>query len=373
MERRGFIGKFAKVIAGAALSAEEMINEAKRDSISRARLPRIIKVTDETVFKNGGVVSAVLHKMISAAINEIFQDITEEELLATLFPGISSESKIGVKIYDIAGFPSHFPGLAETVIDALKTFTRSDTELTGQNFVIWKRGGFADFDFKSNQDAESDYILSNGASEIESDDSPIEVGDYTLTPFPILSKVCQFQVMLVSASGDISGVRPCQKGYLSCFKREGHPDYPEGLDWRECGKAFETVGYPLSMKFRLYILDRLVDENTLYFCTEGILIDNLFPGEGTAKNPQMTEIVQILNPSVEEVNVKSIRRIGEDIIIEWNDQDYNDEYQVYRSAETNFVPAKNLLIGITKKHRFTDYGASHIKEKYYIITRRWGF
>jgi len=222
-------------------------------------------------------------------------------------------------------------------------------------------------------DGEKDLILSDGGFENEEEETPIEVSDYSLTTYPALSKVCQFQVMLVSESGDISGVRPCQKGYLNCFRREGHRDYPAGLDWRESGKAFETVGYPLSMKFRLYILDRLNDENTIYACTEGILIDNLFSGEGTPENPQMTEIVQIVNPSVEIVDIRRIRRIGEDIVIEWEDRDYDDQYQVYRSTEPDLVPTKNLLIGVTMKHRFTDYGASHMKDKYYIITRRWGF
>lgn len=373
MERRGFIGKFGKVVAGAVLSADYLMDEERRKSMPR-HLPIVVKVHDETILREGNIIPGTLEAMFKAGLKAIYPDISEDDFLPTLFPGMMRDEIIGLKIYGIPELPKHIGALLTSLVNSIKSFPHEDMNLERENIIAWAGGKISFQEIGINEDECSNFSLRSGEEdEIDPEtEYPLELEGFELIPYPLLTRLCRYQIGVVCSMEDLKEKHSCRDNYLSCFRREGFPDWPKGADARESGKAYESVCYPLGMKFRLHILDRIMVNNTMIICSDGALIDGLFPDEGSPKVDLPLKLVKIENPSAPLISDLSLRRRGDDMEITWNDPEYEGRYQIYRNANEGFTPAKRHLIGITRRRKFTDTGGAKVTPRCYRITREWG-
>ena len=374
MERRGFIEKFAKAAVGTVLAPEALFGEETLKPALKQRLPTIVKVQDETALVNGEVRSGTLREMFRAGLRVIYSDIPEEDFMQTLFPGLMEDGKLGIKINIFQNKCEHINLILNCLVEALKKFPYKKGLLDRDKILIWD--GQEDPAIKLKWDSNNTQLFLTQAGtedEFEAEwDNPLEFDDFSLIPYPILSRKCQFQLGLVSAAGELAGKHPCRDAYLSCFWCREFPELPEGMEEETLNSVYERIHYPLGMKFRLFVLDRIVDEEGIYFGYDSILLDQLVSGEMGDEWSDKINLVEIKNPSapvVQEVN--TIRR-GNDIEIRWADDGYEGHYQIYRSEKAEFVPERNLLIGVTNRKTFIDSQGAAGRGYYYRVTREWG-
>ena len=374
MERRGFIGKFAKVVAGAALSAEALLNKKNFTDYQRREFPIFTRVSDETVFNEKGEINpGTLKIMLRKGMEALFPEIPSRDFIATLLPGLQADSIIGLKLYGIPALPSHTGIFSSCLTEVLNDFHAESEKKDKLNFIAWKRDRIDPARIGFDDSLREKLPLEFAVEEITDPDTEktTELDGMTLTPYPHLTRKCRNQIGLVSSAIDIKGKNPCRDTYLSCFKCEEIEDFPESVDEIGLQTGFERVFYPLGMKFRLFILDRLKAENTIIISAEGLFIDDLYRTKEDFEKDIPVKLTKIYNPSAPIIAISSVKRRGDDNMIQWEDEGYSGEYQVYRGDTECFTPAKKLLVGITRQNGYTDYGGAKRGKALYMVTRRW--
>lgn len=375
MERRGFIGKFAKVVAGAALSAESLLNKRTFGDSQRRDFPIFTKVFDETVLnENGDIDSATLKIMLRKGLESLFPEIPASDFIATLFPGLTADSSIGLKLFGIPELQLQTGVLSSCLVEVLNDFQSESDKVEHLSFIAWERQKIDPLKIGFDDSVKEKVPLQFAVDEnIDHDiEKTTELEKMTLTPYPHLTRICRYQIGLVSSGIDIKGKNPCRDTYLSCFRCAEIQDFPESVEESDLKDVFEKVFYPLGMKFRLFILDRLLSENTIIISAEGLFIDDLYRTKEDYEKDIPVKLTEIDNPSAPVIAISSIKRRGDDNEIYWEDTEYVGKYQIYRGETENFTPAKKLLIGITRRTKYIDYGGAKMEKPYYRITRKWG-
>ena len=373
MERRGFIEKFAKAAAGAVLAPEALFGEETLKPTLKHRLPTIVKVQDETALVNGEVRSGTLREMFSAGLKGVYSDIPEGDFLQTLFPGMMEDGKVGIKVNIFQNKGEHINLILKCLVEALKMLPNKEGLLDREKILVWD-GREDPVDKLKLDENETQLFLTQAGMEDDFDeelDDPLEFEGFSLIPYPILSRKCQFQLGLVSAAGELAGRHPCREAYLSCFWCSEFPELPNGIDEETLNSVYERIHYPLGMKFRLFVLDRVADEKAIYFGYDSILLDQLVSWEMSDEWKDKINLVEIKNPSAPVVQEVNAVRKGDDIEIRWSDDGYEEHYQIYRSEEADFVPERSLLIGVTNRKTFIDSQGATGRMYYYRVTREW--
>lgn len=374
MERRGFIGKFAKAAAGAALLPEILLEEKRGVDKHRFRLPRIIRVRDETAMRGDTPDLGAVRAMFTAGLMAFRPDVGKEDIIDTLFPGLGEGETVGIKVYAEPEYPPYLGGLLTCLIDIMESMPHREGTLNREDIIVWSGKDLNPAALGMREEQPPGFQIRNGEEdEIDPDyDEPLDMGGFSLGPYPLLSRLCRFQMAMVSAAGDLSGKRVCRDAFLSCFRSAEYPDWPHSAEEAARSSALGKAHYPLSMKFRLFIVERLKAEGALYLGGDIIHLDNLLGGAERDEPPIKVEVVTIENPSAPIIDDISVRRRGDDFEIRWEYAGYEGEYQVYRGGEPEFIPCRRLLVGITNRRIYTDFGGAKLGSGYYRVTRGWG-
>ena len=369
MERRGFIEKFAKAAAGVFLSPEELYGDNEPDRKYRQALPRIIKVTDETLQGKEGIDRVVLLKMLKSGLDSVFPDIAEKDFIKIIFPGLVAGAKVGICWYVSAGAGEASVTTPLSTAEVLCSYPAGMVSLQN-NIDIWipgsvkvKHGAGTECELKTK--SLKDFPID------EKIDLPLVLEDQTIIPCPALSRVYQFQIGLFSSDGQEKIINPCRDLYLNCFINEKNSRWLCNLSEGEKWSLFERIQYPQGMKFRMYIADYTLKDGAIYLCNDGVLLDKLLNGENDEAIFDRIDLVEVINPSAPVIEgIKRFRK-GDDIIIEWSDEIESGRFQIYRSESDDFRPAKKYLIGITGERLFKDEGAAKTGQFNYMVTGAW--
>ncbi len=360
--------------AGAVVSPEILLEQKKAGLGGRFRPPRVVRVEDETIFKGDAVDSATLQAMFEAGLPAIYPDLPENDFIDTLFPGLRKEESLGIKLYSEAEFPAHTGLLIESLLQALEAKPRREDTAARESFIVWDGRGLTPESLGYESSSPPEFKIRNGVDDAVDPelDEPLEMEGFSLGPYPLINRLCGFQLGLVFSGGGSKNKTPCRNAFLSCFYSPDYPQWPRGAEETVILDAFGKVNYPLSMKFRCFIVDRLREEKALYLGSDGILVDKVVSRETQSDSPVKIDLITILNPSAPIIPEISVRRRGDDNDITWDDHNYEGGYQIYRGSEPDFRPVKRLLVGITKRRFYRDFGGAKIERGFYRVTRRWG-
>lgn len=373
MERRDFIEKLAKAAAGIALAPETVIEEAMGNIGRKFPLPRVVRVYDETVFPRGKIDGTVFEMMVVEGLKALYHDIAGDDLFATLFPGIDDDSNIGFKVAHSGRLDDESSMFVAGVINGLKSLPRKSPS-AGEKNIVWlpRREDLEERGVKNDSSSYAGDIQFGDDTPFDDEaDSPVEVDEHKMTAFPLLSRLCHFQVGIVVDDVKKGGNR-CRDNYLECFRCEGHDDWPHGFSEEERQSTYERLCYPLGMKFRLHFVDRLAYDNSLIMGGDPVWVDEYLIGADEMEKAEKYTLVEINNPSAPEIDSVSVIRSGEDLVVNWESPDYEGRFQVYRDDNPDYYPCRERLIAITSRRSFRDYEAYRYGPFYYRVTKEWG-
>ncbi len=333
-------------------------------------LPRVIKITDETIVDSSNqLVLPNLKASLKAGFSALYPDIAEKDFLATMFPGLLEGAFIGLNVYSTKGVLQYGDGIVAGIIETLCEMPYKESGLDAVVFVPWQGTK------KHSEAVDSTLTELKTLSDFPIDkelDSPLELSEGVLVPCPALSRIQQFQIGLVCGISIYIEENHCRDLYLSCFMQKDKTDWFCEYDQAHRWSLFERLSYPQGMKFRLYIVERLQAEKSFYLCGDGVILDKYFNFPPEEAMDKQIKLVTIINPSAPLVRTVNWKRRGGDNVLHWVDADYTGKWQIYRSREENLPPAKNNLIGITANSAFIDRGAALTGQWYYMVTRVWG-
>ena len=372
MERRGFIDKFAKAALGAVIAPGVIFGEREQRKTFKPHLPIIIKILDETVIKNDRIQQSVLKSMLRSGFERIYPIISRNDFLKTLFPGLTSEGIVGIRIHEPNVSSAATVALVKCLLQVLREFPQQPVALKPGNIMVWSdNDSLIESIYSSNQ--EPRLFITKDEVDFQHDKEaiqPLSVDNIILTPSPFLSQICQFQMGIASLKSENREFNlPCRDCYLSCFHWDEYPDWRTQLSEDTLERIHQKCMYPLGMRFRMFILENLFSEGTIYIGCDSILLDYFISGKLKDNLDEKIELINIINPSALILPNVKIRRKGDDNILEWEIGEYNGMYQIYRSSNKNFAPQKKLLIGITDKNTYTDISGA-VSENHYIVTCR---
>lgn len=373
MERRGFLEKFAKAAAGVVLAPEEFIGSDGGRRKLKHHLPIVVKVKDETVLSGGELNTDTLTKMFFAGLKALYPDIGPDEFIRTLFPGMIQGAKIGIAYYESDAPSQYCLRPLNSFIESLRQFPHDEETLDEDRIIVWS-GRALNSDFSSSGGSDKKNFLFKLGADYPLDeelDQLMEIGDFSIAPSPLLSRVCQFQVGFAAVQGDLEGRMICRDLFLNCYRFADETPLLDSVAEEDRMPLYETLEYPQGMKFRIYIAERLADERAIYICGDGIYLDRLFSGR--MENPsKLINIVEVINPSAPLVKDVSFKRRGDDNLVTWRDQDYRGFFQIYRCSVERTHAEKKDLIAVTRNTEFTDIKAAHLEDIHYLVSREWG-
>ncbi|MBL7191521.1 hypothetical protein ISS30_07475 [bacterium] len=363
MERRGFIEKFAKAAVGYLIDPEAAIEDRSVPPARFFHQPKIVRVYDETAYINCRLNPAVIKAMISAGLKTLYNDIPPNKLFNTIFPGVMKESRLGLKLFnaDEAKIPDFT--ILTALIEELKYLMKT-AGIDTVDFIPWTVKACGYFNSAEIQAAE----------KIPFDDQldyPIEVEELKLKPYPHLSRFCQFQTGIVfNAAEEIS--HPCRNNFLQCFQAEEKENWLNEYPENKLKSVYDRINYPLGMKFRLNVADRLICDNTIAFGNDPVLVDRYIKSGKDCEAEEGLTVIDIINPSAPEIDNVKIKRAGEDIVLSWDCPGYEGEFNIYCGSTKNFRPCREKLLAVTNRISFTDYKAVSSSQYYYKVTKKWG-
>ena len=373
MERRGFLEKFAKAAAGVVLAPEEFIGDGGSRQKLKHHLPIVVRVKDETVLLKGELNSDALSKMFFAGLKALYPDIGEDDFVRTLFPGMFQGAKIGIPYYENEAPSQYSLQSLNSLIESLRQFPCEPDTLEEDKFIVWP-GGEISSDFISLAGSGEKRFQFKQAADYPLDeelDQFMEIGEFSIVPSPLLSRVCQFQVGFAAVRGDLKDSMICRDLFLNCFRRTDGTPLLDSITETDKMPLYETLEYPQGMKFRIFIAERVADEGAVYICGDGVYLDRLFSGR-LDDLPKMIDMVEVVNPSAPLVQEVSFKRRGDDNLVQWHDQDYRGIYQIYRCIAGQNHAEKKDLMAITRKTEFTDIKAAGLENIHYLVSREWG-
>ncbi len=378
MRRRGFIEKFAKTAAGIVLAPEEWLNLGTRKQ-NKSFLPIVVKVTDETVLKDGKLNEDVLVKMFISGFNAVYPDIGEDDFWATLFPGLLQGAFVGLKLYSEQHSPFYLMESAVAAIDAVKSFSKDASFSAEENFILWMgqetfKGSINKQKLRYKLFEPKDFVFT------ESEES-LEFMGMRLFSHPLLNRICQFQLGLAEYQGG-NKTNLCRDLYLNCFFNREDELWLSKLKDEQKWNLFDDLQYPLGMKFRLYMLESLQYNNSIYISGDGILIDRVIVWEQDTLNRSSNEkdkndlsgilkinLIHIHNPSARLAGKIALSREGDAYYLIWEDE--GEEFRIFRCTEDRCYPSREFLIGITKNKRFKIEETNGIDKYKYLVTCDW--
>ncbi len=367
--------------------------------------PRIVVVRDSASNSGTQIQSSVTRVMMDEAIRQYTGMTDIGEAYQSVFPGISEESVIGIKVNCINSSLSTHPEVVNGLVNGLLEMQFGGTPFPMNNIIIWERSTW--------ELQNAGYTINTGATGVRCfsnqysgySNQTINVNGSNQHPSRIMTDYCDYLVSFaVLKNHSFGGVTFTMKNHYGSIQSPGslHGGYCDpyvpalNQQIRDVLPIQETLfivdgifgcyyggpGGSPNMNYKGIILgeDRVAVDA---YCRD-ILADAGCPTLGmsghvdTAAEPpynlgtanlSQVDVVEVDDPS-SAVDTVSVVHSDPDVILNWTTPEYTGLFKVQRSLDPQFASFEEL--GTTFETTYTDAGVLGLTEKYfYRVVKTW--
>ena len=368
--------------------------------------PRVLVVRDMAAHTGSQIETDIVQVMMDEAIRRYTNIMDIGEAYRSVFPGISIDSVIGIKVNCINNSLSTHPLVVNALANGLQKMTFSGTPFPANNIIIWDRTTW--------ELQNAGYTINSGSTGVRCfssysvgyDNMYLNCNGSNQHPSKILTEYCDYLVSFgVMKNHSFAGVTFSMKNHYGSIQNPGglhggycNPYIPslnqqirDVLDIQETlfivdgvfGCYYGGPGGPPNMIYDGIILgeDRVAVDAVCrdilddYGCTT----INISGYVDTAAQPPYSlgiadlsqiERVDILDPSKPVENL-TVTHDSSDAILRWSTPEYTGLFKVLRSQDPEFNTYEE--IATLSGNGYTDPQALISAEKYYYrVLKIWG-
>ncbi len=368
--------------------------------------PQVVVVRDVSAHSGEQIISDITQVMMDEAIRRYTGLSDVGEAYQSVFPGITVDSVIGIKINCINSSLSTHPDVVSALTNGLQRMDISETLFPANNIIIWDRTTW--------ELQNAGYTINSGTTGVRcfSTDSVgynsiyLDCNGSNQHPSNILTDYCDYIVSFgVLKNHGFGGVTFTMKNHYgsiqspwSLHSNNCNPYVPalnqqirDVLDVQETlfivdgifGCYYGGPGGPSNMIYDGIILgqDRvavdavcrdILDEAGCTTIGISGYIDAAADPPYNLGTADLSAIqrVEIQDPSLEVENL-SVTHNGLDAILHWDTPEYTGQVKVLRSLSPDFSSFEE--IAVVTGNSYTDYGILNSEEKYfYRVVKIWG-
>lgn len=237
LSRRDFLKRTALGTAGLAL-ASSFPGFSGWASGGQDKISRVVIVTDEGASSGSDIAADVVQVMMDRGLMELTDEPTVGAAWRSLFPNITSASRIGIKVNCINAHCSSHPEVAQAIVEGLASMEVGGGKFPRNNVIIWDRTNEeltnAGYTLYTGSEPDTVRCFGTDQSGIGYDaDSQIDVCGHTCYPSSILTRHCDYLINLsVLKNHTTAGVTLSLKNHLGSVHNPWvlHGSYGECCD-----------------------------------------------------------------------------------------------------------------------------------------------
>lgn len=369
---------------------------------------RVVSVRDEAAHAGSQIVSEIAQVMMDEAIRRYTGINDVGEAYRSVFPGISIDDVIGVKINCInANMPAH-PEVVTALTNGLQKMNIEGSAFPANNIILFDRtevemiaAGYA-----INTGTSGVRVLATNTAGVGYDDMYLIVNGVYEHPSRLITDYCDYLISFATMkSHQSAGASFTMKNYYGAIHA------PQNMHGNYCNPYIPALNQQirdtLPIQETLFIIDAIF--GTYYGSTwsppnlihDGILLSedrvavdavarDILDGYGcqtlgmtgyldaAAQPPynlgiaDLTQVeqIEVQNPSAAVTDL-SVAPIGRDVNLQWSTPEYTGLFTVQRSLDPTFNVHEE--IATISGNSYTDAGVLNQSEKYYYrVVKTWG-
>ncbi|TKJ39125.1 hypothetical protein CEE37_11950 [candidate division LCP-89 bacterium B3_LCP] len=367
---------------------------------------RVVVVKDTSAHQGSVISTDITQVMMDEAIRRYTGMLDLSDAYKILFPGINSESTIGIKVNSINTDLSTQPGVVEALVNGLQNMIVGGNPFPANNIIIWDRD--------TTELQAAGYTVNTGPTGVRCFGTN-EVGFNTNInlycaetiqhPSRILTDYINYHInfsVLKNAVG--AGLTMALKNNYGCI------DMPGDLHGNNCNPGIPAVNQQI--RDELNVVESLFIVDGIFGCTSGgpmgppnMIYDGIILGQDrvavdsigrtileeygcstlensvhvdTAAEPpynlgtnNLNEIIRVDvdNPSMSVGDLR-VNTADQDSVLLWSAPEYTGHFSVRRSTEPSFSAYQE--IAKTQAHQYIDRRALRESRRYfYRVVKTW--
>jgi len=407
MNRRKFLKAAAASAAAISLPVGTFSILSRRSTASGLLDdPRVLVVRDMAAHTGSQIEADIVRVMMDEAIRRYTNIMDVGEAYRSVFPGISSDSVIGIKVNCINSSLSTHPMVVDALATGLQEMTFSGDPFPANNIIIWDRTTWELQNAGYTINSGSTGIRCFSSDSVGYDNMYLNCNGSYQHPSKILTEYCNYLISFgVMKNHGFAGVTFSMKNHYGSIQNPG------GMHGNNCNPYVPSVNQQirdvLGIQESLFIVDAVFgcyyggpggppnmtydgiilgeDRVAVDAVCRSILADhgcttiNISGYIDTAAQPPYSlgiadlsqiERVDVLNPSKPVENLMVIHN-GSDAILEWSTPEYTGLFKILRSQDPEFNSYEE--IATLSGNSYTDPQALTSVEKYYYrVLKTWG-
>jgi len=218
IDRRDFLRRAAMGTAGLALTST-LTGLPGGPVRAGDDLSRVVIVTDQAASSGITIEPDVAAVMMNRGVMELTGRDSAGQAWKSLFPGITSGSRIGIKVNCINRYLSSHPEIAQTIVDGLATMEVDRAPFPRNNIIVWDRHNYeltrAGYSIYYGSDPDTHRCFGTDLSGYSYDqDLPITIQGQIMYPSVLLTQHCDYLINLsVMKNHTMSGVTGSLKNH----------------------------------------------------------------------------------------------------------------------------------------------------------------
>ncbi|RJP79308.1 MAG: DUF362 domain-containing protein [Candidatus Zixiibacteriota bacterium] len=408
IDRRNFLKLTASAAAllGWPLGSK-YLGAAKRELLDPTRDPLVPVVRDTAAHTGSTINGGIVQGMIDEAVRRLTGISNTGEAYLSLFPGLTLDSVIGIKVNCINSALSSHPAVSQALAAGLQKMTLNGTPFPANNIIIWDRTTY--------ELTAAGYTLNTGATGVRcfaSNSSGVGYSTIYLNcngsqqhPSRILTDYCDYLISLgVLKNHSFAGATFSMKNHY------GSIQYPGNLHGGYCAQYVPAVNQQirdvLPVVEALFMVDGIFGiynggpGGSPNFTYDGVILGqdrvavdavcrdilqsygcptlgisthiDLAAGApyylGTANLAQIQR-VDVMNPSAAVTNLE-VTHAGSDALLSWPTPEYTGQFKVLRADNPAMTGATQLAV--VSGNAYTDPGVVNAAVKYfYRVVKTW--
>jgi len=406
INRREFIKTVGTTAAALSFPAGTL-SDLSRESIGSNQRddPRVEVVRDMSAHSGSQVVADIAKVMMDEAIRRYTGIMDIGEAYQFIFPGITINDVIGIKVNCInEDLPTH-PALVFALADGLQRMDLGGSPFPANNIIIWDRTNaeLQDCGYIYNIGPTGVRCFSN--TSVGYNSMYLDCNGSNQHPSNILTDHCDYLInFAVLKNSGVAGVTLCMKNHYGSIQS------PASMHGGYCNPYTPALNQQirdvLAVQESLFIVDAIfgcytggcqVPPNMIYDglilggdrvdvdatgrqilddsgCPTIYMSDHIDTAAGPPYNLGIAnlediELVEVLNPSAAVDNL-AIAHQNADIILNWSTPEFTGNFKVIRSADPGFFAYEE--IATLSGNTYRDLGGVVSSEKYfYRVLKTW--